>query len=97
MTEPGSRSKTSDKRFLRRRRSAYNATILASRRWGGSGGETFVTVMQATDLRDGDDSSDRGWHDQARVRAVLLERKMGTGPLVIVAIRGTERDADGVR
>ena len=39
-------------------------------------------------MRDGDDSSDRGWHDQARVRAVLLERKMGTGPLVIVDIRG---------
>jgi hypothetical protein len=33
---------------------------IASRRWGESGGETFVAVMQTTDLRGGDDSSDPG-------------------------------------
>ena len=38
-----------------------------------SGGETFVAVMQAIDLRDGDDSSDPGWHDRARIRAILVE------------------------
>jgi len=49
------------------------ATTLASRRGDESSGETFVAVMQATDLRDGDDSPDPGWHAWARVRAILVE------------------------
>jgi len=50
-----------------------NTTILASRRWGESGGETFVAVMQATDLRDGEDSPVSRWHEWTRVRAILVE------------------------
>jgi len=38
-----------------------------------SGGETFVAVMQATDLWNGDDSSEPEWHDRARVWAILVE------------------------
>jgi hypothetical protein len=35
-------------------------------RWIGKGGETFAAMMQAADLRDGDDSSDPAWPDQDR-------------------------------
>jgi len=31
-------------------------------------------MMQATDLRDGDDSSDPAWLDRARLRAILAEQ-----------------------
>jgi hypothetical protein len=51
-----------------------------------SGGETFVAVMQAADLRDGDDSSDPGWLDRSRVRAILAERKMRASSLVVVYV-----------
>jgi hypothetical protein len=46
---------------------------IASRRRDESSGETFVTVMQANDLRKGNDSSDPGWHDRAWVRTILGE------------------------
>jgi hypothetical protein len=51
-----------------------------------SGGETFVAMMQAADLRDGDHLSDPAWHDRARVRAILVERKMRAGALVVVDV-----------
>jgi hypothetical protein len=38
-----------------------------------SGGETFVAVMQAIDLREGNDASDPVWHDRARVWTILVE------------------------
>jgi hypothetical protein len=38
-----------------------------------SGGETFVTVMEAADLRDGDHFSNPAWHDRAGVGAILIE------------------------
>jgi len=38
-----------------------------------SGSETFVAVMQTIDLREGDDSSDPGRRDRARVRTTLVE------------------------
>jgi len=47
-------------------------------------------MMQAADLRDGDDSSDPAWLDRARIRAILIERKMRAGALVIVDIRGQD-------
>ena len=50
--------------------------------WCESGGETFVKVMQAGELREGDDSPDSGWHDRARIRAILIERKMRAGSVV---------------
>jgi len=37
-------------------------------------GETFVTMMQAADLPDGDDASDSAQLDRARVRAISSER-----------------------
>jgi hypothetical protein len=51
-----------------------------------SGGETFVTVMQAIDLRNGDDSADAGWQDGARFRAIFVEREMGARLVVVVDI-----------
>ena len=53
-----------------------------------SGGETFVAVMQATDFWDGDDSSDAALLKWPGVGAILVERKMRTGALVVVDIRG---------
>ena len=47
-------------------------------------------MMQAADLRDRDHLSDPGWHDRARVRTILVERKMRTGALVVVDIRGQD-------
>jgi hypothetical protein len=47
-------------------------------------------MMQATYLRDGDHLSDSAWHDRARVRTVLVERKMSAGALVIVDVRGQD-------
>jgi hypothetical protein len=45
-------------------------------------------MMQTADLRDGHYSSDSAWLDGARVRAILVERQMGAGALVIIDIRG---------
>src|SRR5208282_5985932 len=47
-------------------------------------------MMQATDLRDGDHLSDPAWHNRARVGAILVERKMRAGALVIVDVRGQD-------
>jgi hypothetical protein len=47
-------------------------------------------MMQATDLRDGDHLSHSAWHDRARVRTILVERKMRAGALVIVDLRGQD-------
>lgn len=41
-----------------------------------SGREAFVAMMQATDLRERDDSSNCGRLNWAQVRAILIERKM---------------------
>ena len=46
--------------------------------------------MQATDFWDGDNLSDSAWHDRAWVGAILVERKVSTGALVIVDIRGED-------
>ena len=35
--------------------------------------EALVAMVQTTDLRDGDDSSDAAWLDRTRVRAILVE------------------------
>src|SRR5713101_2594393 len=51
-------------------------------------GETFVAMMQAADFRDGDHFSDLAWHDRAGVGAILVERKMRAGPLVVVNVGG---------
>jgi hypothetical protein len=38
-----------------------------------SGGEAFVGVMQASDLRESDDLAEDAWHDGAGVGAILVE------------------------
>jgi len=43
-------------------------------------------MMQATDLRYGDDSAEPGWLDGARDGGILIERKMGAGSMVVVDI-----------
>ena len=44
-------------------------------------------MMQATDFWDGDDSSDAAMLNRPRVGAILVERKMCAGALVVVDIR----------
>ena len=51
-----------------------------------SSGEAFVAMMQATDLRYGYDAADPGWLDRARDGAILIERKMGAGSMIVVDI-----------
>ncbi len=60
-------------RDLKRRRMGCRPPLV-SKSWDESGGQPFVAVMQTSDLRDGDDSSDPGWLDRARLWAVLVER-----------------------
>jgi|SRR5271165_505799 len=52
-----------------------------------SGGETFVAMMQATDFWDSDDSSDAAMLNRAGVGAILVERKMRAGAVVVVDVR----------
>src|SRR5216684_6301245 len=47
-------------------------------------------MMQATDFWNGDDSSDVAMLNRPRVGAILVERKMRAGALVIVDIRGQD-------
>ena len=47
-------------------------------------------MMQAADLRNGDHLSDPGWHDRARVRTILVERKMRPGSMIVIDIRGQD-------
>jgi hypothetical protein len=44
--------------------------------------------MQAADFRDSDHLSDPAWHNRAGVGAILVERKMRAGSLVIVDVGG---------
>jgi hypothetical protein len=44
-------------------------------------------MMQAADLRERDGSSYPAWLDRARVRTILVKRKMRAGALVIVDVR----------
>jgi len=46
--------------------------------------------MQPTDFRDGDGSSDPLRLDWARVGAILVEREMNAGALVVVDVRGQD-------
>jgi len=47
-------------------------------------------MMQAADLADGDHLSDPAWHDLAGIGAILAERQMRAGALVVVDIRGQD-------
>jgi hypothetical protein len=51
-----------------------------------SGGEAFVAMMQAADLRDRDDLPDPAGHDRAWAGAILVERKMGARSMVVVDV-----------
>ena len=46
--------------------------------------------MQATDFWDGDDSSDAAMLNRAGVGAILIEREMCAGSVVVVDIRGQD-------
>src|ERR1022692_3677960 len=58
-----------------------------NRKWNESGGETLVAMMQAAGLRDFDHLSDSARHDRAWVGAILIERKVGAGSMIVVDIR----------
>ena len=47
-------------------------------------------MMQATDFRDGDDSSDAAMLNRAGVGTILVERKMRASALVIIDVRGQD-------
>ena len=47
-------------------------------------------MMQATDFRDGDDSSDAAMLNRAGVGAILVERKMRPGSMIVIDIRGQD-------
>jgi hypothetical protein len=82
--------KTSDRWILRRRGTGRRATIGEQESETKSGGDTFVAGMQADDLWDGDHVSDPAWHDRAGIGAILFERKMRAGALVVVDVRGQD-------
>jgi hypothetical protein len=46
--------------------------------------------MQAANLGDGDHLSDPGWHYRAGVGAILVERQMRAGALVVFDVRGQD-------
>jgi len=72
MFNPLLRSNKPDRAIIRRG-VAVPPNRLVSKDRGPIGRETFVAVMQAIDLREGDDSSDAGRRDRARVRTILVE------------------------
>ena len=47
-------------------------------------------MMLAGDLRDSDHLSDLARCDRARFRTIFVERKMGSGALVVVYVRGQD-------
>jgi hypothetical protein len=49
-----------------------------------SRGATFVAMMQTTDLREGDSLTCSGRLNAARLRTILVEREMGSGPMMIM-------------
>ena len=55
------------------RQSASAARARGARRAGRSGGAPFVSVMEATDLRDGDDGAFAGWPDRPMNRRVFVQ------------------------
>ena len=52
-----------------------------------SRGAAFVAMMQATNLREGDNVSRGGWVYRARFRTILVKREMGSGLVMILKIR----------
>ena len=52
-----------------------------------SRGAAFVAMMQATNLREGDNVSRVGWVYGARFRTILVKREMGSGLVMILKIR----------
>ncbi len=53
-----------------------------------SGGKAFVAVVQAADLGESDDLAATGRLDRTPVRAILGERKMCPGPMIVVDVGG---------
>jgi len=51
-----------------------------------SGGQAFVPMMQAADLRNGDDVAVRRWLYGTILRAILFEGEMGPGSMVIIDV-----------
>ena len=52
-----------------------------------SSGQAFVPMMQAADLRNGDDVAVRWWLNGTILRAILFEGEMGPGSMVIIEVR----------
>jgi hypothetical protein len=63
---------------------------LADRKLNESGSDPIVALMQAPDFWDGDNLSDSACLDRTWVGAILVERKMSTGALVVVDVRGED-------
>src|SRR5271166_3649324 len=87
MVGPCSRSKNlAYAEILRRRAPAAAQRVIRSSACE-SGGQAFVAMMQATDLRYGDDSAEPGWLDRARDGAIFIEGKMGACSMVVVDVQ----------
>ena len=56
----------------------------------GSGRESLVAMMKAADLWSGDDLTRIGWMNRTWLRAVLPQRQVRSGSMVIVKIRGKD-------
>lgn len=48
----------------------------------------MVAMVQATDLWDGDDVTQRDWLYRTTLRAILIEREMGSRAVVVIEVRG---------
>lgn len=70
-------------------RNSRGAT-LANRKLNESGSDPIVAVMQAPDFWDRDNLSDSAWLNRTCVGAILVERKMSAGALVIVDVRAED-------
>jgi hypothetical protein len=47
-------------------------------------------MVQATDLWDGDDVTQRDWLYRTTLRAILIEREMGSRAVVVIEVRGQD-------
>jgi hypothetical protein len=56
-----------------------------------SSGSSFVSVVESTELRDGDDSS--GWMHWPGYRSVFVERKVSSRFVIIVEV-ATKKSAE---
>jgi hypothetical protein len=53
---------------------------------------TYVAVVKAADVGQGNDAAVLGWLDSARLGCIFLERKMRQGAVVVVEVAAQSDD-----